>query len=97
MLAHVERYPYLFEKHQLDQYEKLRDADVLLQVNLRSFTGNYGEIQKRIARALAEAGLINFLGTDIHRPAQLPIIAQSMEDKHVQQLLASGTLLNSSL
>lgn len=94
VLAHVERYPYMFKKNSLKEYEQLRDADILLQVNLRSFIGDYGEPQKRIAKALAEVGLINFLGTDIHRAAQLPLIAQSMADKHVQQLLASGKLLN---
>ena len=97
ILAHVERYPYMYEHHRLDQYEKLRDADVLLQVNLRSFTGNYGEIQKRIARHLADAGMISFLGTDLHNPAQLAIIRESMLDQHVQNLLKSGDLLNNTL
>lgn len=97
VLAHVERYPYMFEHNKLEQYERLRDADVLLQVNLRSFTGNYGEIQKRIARALTDAGLVNFLGTDLHNTAQLPIVKQSMSDPHVQQLLRSGRLMNSQL
>lgn len=97
VLAHVERYPYLFDKQQLDEYEKLRDADVHLQVNLRSFTGNYGEIQKRIARVLAEHRMISFLGTDLHNAAQLPILAQAMADGHVQRLMESGTLLNAML
>lgn len=97
VLAHVERYPYLFDKQQLEHYEKLRDADVLLQVNLRSFTGNYGEIQKRIARVLADQRMISFLGTDLHNAAQLPILGQAMVDPHVQRLMASGTLLNASL
>ena len=61
VLAHAERYPYLFEHHKLDNYEALRDADVFLQVNLRSFTGGYGEIQKKIAKALAENEMISFI------------------------------------
>lgn len=97
VLAHVERYPYMFKKNTLKEYEQLRDADILLQVNLRSFVGDYGETQKRIAKALADAGLINFLGTDLHRTAQLPLMAQAMIDKQVQQLLAKGQLLNATL
>lgn len=97
VLAHAERYPYLFKKNALKEYEQLRDADILLQANLRSFTGDYGEVQKRIVKALAEAGLISFLGTDIHRTAQLPMLAQAMMDKHVQQLLAGRQLLNNTL
>ncbi|MFI5171056.1 MAG: tyrosine-protein phosphatase [Chitinophagales bacterium] len=97
VLAHVERYPYLFDHHKLDQYEQLRDADVLLQVNLRSFVGNYGEIQKKIARKLAENKMIDFLGTDIHNENQLPALKDAMHDHHVQQLLEDGNLVNSTL
>jgi len=96
VLAHVERYPYLFND-QLTEFEKLRDADVLLQVNLRSFIGQYGELQKKIARRLADADMIHFLGTDIHRSTQLPAISAAMEEKYVQQLLAKGGLLNATL
>lgn len=97
VLAHVERYPYMFEGNSLKYYSSLLDADVLLQVNLRSFTGQYGEIQKKIARQLAEHKMINFLGSDIHHENQLPIIQQSMKDAYVQKLLASNTLMNNQL
>ena len=97
VLAHVERYPYMFEGNSLAYYSSLLDADVLLQVNLRSFTGQYGEIQKKIARQLAEHNMINFLGTDIHHENQLPIIYQSMKDPYVQKLLIKNKLLNNQL
>ncbi len=97
VLAHVERYPYMFEGNSLAYYASLLDADVLLQVNLRSFTGQYGEIQKKIARQLAEHNMINFLGTDIHHENQLPIIYQSMKDPYVQKLLIKNKLLNNQL
>ncbi len=97
VLAHVERYPYLFENHKMAHYEQLRDADVFLQVNLRSFTGNYGIIQKKIALALAENGMISFLGTDIHNETQLSQLKKAMLNKHVQKLLLDGKLLNSQL
>ncbi len=97
VLAHVERYPYMFEGNSLQYYSSLMDADVLLQVNLRSFTGQYGEIQKKIARQLAEHNMINFLGTDIHHESQLPVIQQSMKDSYVQKLLTNNTLMNNQL
>ena len=37
ILAHAERYPYMYANNSLDYYDTLRNADVLLQVNLRSF------------------------------------------------------------
>jgi len=97
VLAHVERYPFMYEGNSLNYYSGLMDADVLLQVNLRSFTGQYGEIQKKIARQLAEHNMINFLGTDIHHENQLPVIHQSLKDPYVQKLLANNTLMNKQL
>lgn len=97
VLAHVERYPYMFENNKLSYYAGLMDAEVFLQVNLRSFAGNYGEVQKKIARLLAENEMISFLGTDIHHESQLPILHQAMKDPHVQGLLRQGKLMNQKI
>ncbi len=97
ILAHAERYPYMFENGKLDYYESLRDKEIFLQVNLRSFTGNYGEIQKRIARMLAEKNMVDFLGTDLHKPIQLKIIEDALHDTHVQKLMKENKLLNKTL
>lgn len=97
ILAHVERYPYMFENNRLDYYESLRDKEVFLQVNLRSFTGNYGDIQRKIARQLAEKNMIDFLGTDLHKPVQLKLIEDALHDTYVQKLLTENNLYNKSL
>jgi len=97
VLAHVERYPYLFEHQQLGEYQNLIDADVMLQVNIRSFAGVYGEIQKKIAKKLAAHDMIHFLGTDIHHQSQLPTIQAAMQDVSVQKLLIADKLKNKFL
>ena len=97
VLAHCERYPYMFENGKLNYYEKLKDADVLLQVNIRSFLGQYGEIQKKIARKLAANDMIDFLGTDIHNEMQLPMLKDALQDEYVQHLLNSNQLKNALL
>ena len=94
ILAHAERYPYMYANNSLDYYDTLRNADVLLQVNLRSFLGHYGEIQKKIARKLATEHMIDFLGTDMHNELQIPMLEEAMADDYVQALLKSGTLKN---
>jgi protein-tyrosine phosphatase len=94
VLAHAERYPYLFENQQLSGYERLADADVLLQVNIRSFIGGYGEIQKKIARKLAEHDMIDFLGTDLHNQSQIAGLQIAMHDPIVQKLILSDRLKN---
>ncbi len=96
VLAHVERFPYMFTDD-LNYYSDLKDADVLFQVNLRSFIGQYGETQRKIARALADNNMIDFLGTDLHRQNQLPFLEMAMKDSYVQKLLKQNKLLNKQL
>jgi len=97
ILAHVERYVYMFDQGKLDYYQQLKDADVLLQVNIRSFLGQYGEIPKKIARKLAVNNMIDYLGTDLHNEAQLPMIKDALNDAYIQNLLKGNTLKNNLL
>jgi len=97
ILAHVERYVYMFDQGKLDYYQQLKDADVLLQVNIRSFLGQYGEMPKKIARKLAVNNMIDYLGTDLHNEAQLPMIKDALNDAYIQNLLKGNTLKNNLL
>ncbi|MFT7589011.1 MAG: protein-tyrosine phosphatase [Limisphaerales bacterium] len=97
VLAHPERYPYMYEDGNIDQYKKLVDRGVLLQVNLRSFAGGHSEISQKIARALVDEGLVDLLGTDMHRMMHLPDLKKIQTDRWYHKLLDSGSLLNSQL
>ena len=63
ILAHPERYVYMNS----DNYNKLRDKGIKFQINLFSFTGHYGEQAKKKSEWLAEQGMIDYVGSDIHR------------------------------
>ena len=63
VLVHPERYPYLT----LNDFQKLVDNDVLLQVNYESIIGKYGFASKRMAKKLLKNNLVHLLGTDVHR------------------------------
>ena len=63
VLVHPERYPYLT----LNDFQKLVDNDVLLQVNYESIIGKYGFASKRMAKKLFKNNLVHLLGTDVHR------------------------------
>lgn len=67
VLVHPERYPYL----KLEDYQKLVDADVLLQINYESILGVYGRDVKRKVKYLLKNNLVSFVGTDIHRKDSL--------------------------
>jgi tyrosine-protein phosphatase YwqE len=64
VLAHPERYVYFH--HQLDTLAELRENGVLLQINLNSLSGYYGEGARRVAEKLINQGLVDLAGTDAH-------------------------------
>jgi tyrosine-protein phosphatase YwqE len=92
ILAHPER--YLYYKTKLDVFGAF-DCD--LQVNLLSLSGYYGPEQKKLGVYLIENDLVKFLGTDIHRSAQLKYLQKLLKDKKMMKLLESKIFKNSSL
>lgn len=63
ILAHPERYRYMEEK----DYHNLKEKGILFQMNLLSLVGAYGETARKKAEWLLGKGMIDFLGTDVHR------------------------------
>lgn len=64
ILAHPER--YVFYHNNFKEYEKLKNAGCLFQLNLLSTVDYYGKIIGKIAEKLLKNGLIDFVGSDIH-------------------------------
>ncbi len=94
VLAHPERYHYF---HDLRTIEEISEKGVLLQVNLLSFTGYYGEHEKRMATSLLVAGLIDLLGTDLHNERQLYHLKEFRVSNKIKKLLENGAFKNNSL
>lgn len=63
ILAHPERYRYMEES----DYRKWKEMGLLFQSNLISFVGGYGETACRKAEWLLKEGMVDLLGSDIHR------------------------------
>ena len=72
VLAHPERYQY---EQDLEKYRKLKQHGVLLQLNMLSATGYYGPAVKNMALQLLDAGLYDFLGTDMHHERHAALVA----------------------
>ncbi len=77
ILAHPERYVYM----SLDDYHKLKDMDIKFQMNLFSPVGMYGHTVQKRAEWLLKKGMIDTLGSDLHRLRGLEdiIATQSMK------------------
>lgn len=94
ILAHPERYGYYHQE--FSQYEDLSRAGCYLQCNLLSFTGYYGEMVRRVAEQLAERGMVDFLGTDLHHDRHLENLQAMTLTPALAQVLEKG-VLNGSL
>ena len=62
LLAHPERYAYMFKP----DYERLTDMGVLLQLNVLSLAGAYGEGARQKALRLLHTDSYSYVGTDLH-------------------------------
>lgn len=98
VLAHPERYQYFWDLKDIAPVAALRERGALLQVNITSFAGTRGKRASWIANELCRAGLVDFVGTDIHRAAQLEVLRRAAHlNVDFRQLLASQSLRNLQL
>jgi len=96
VLAHPERYVYLFENYN-EQLVDLHSKGVLFQVNINSLSGYYSRPAKKIAEYLIDQELVSFLGTDIHGKRHFESLLQSRETNHYKKALAQPLLNNKLL
>ena len=64
LLAHPERYNFYYNN--FDEYQKLKKAGCLFQLNLLSIVGYYGEPVFNVAKKILNLGMYDFVGSDVH-------------------------------
>jgi tyrosine-protein phosphatase YwqE len=67
VIAHPERYMYASKP----MYKRWKDREYLFQLNLFSLSGVYGKPAEEKARMLLKEGFYDYVGTDLHRVANL--------------------------
>lgn len=96
VLAHPERYVYLHGP-KMELYTKLKEMDVLFQVNMLSFIGYYSKPIQKAARDLTKAGMIDLLGSDMHNKRHLEAMPGALQDEYLLRVLNQPNLLNHKL
>lgn len=94
ILAHPERYNFLHNN--FSEYQKLKEAGCLFQVNLLSLTPYYGKQVQKIASELLKNNLIDFAGSDLHHEKHftaLKTVHLSKDYKQLQPILEKNALL----
>jgi len=84
VLAHPER--YLFYHNNFNEYEKLKRAGCLFQLNLLSVVGYYGSAITKIAEQLLQKGMYSFAGSDVHHDNHLSAFNKVVKLKDLNPL-----------
>lgn len=92
VLAHPERYGYWHQ--QFSRLEELKERGVYFQVNTISLSGYYSYPTKRMAEKLIDAGMTDFLGSDLHNHQSLELLMQTLTEPSLEKAMISGKLLN---
>jgi protein-tyrosine phosphatase len=92
ILAHPERYTYWHKD--FSKLEDLKHRDVLFQLNTISLSGYYSAPTKKISEKLIDAGMIDFLGSDLHNFNYFGLLKEALYEPYLEKLLASGNLKN---
>lgn len=95
VLAHPERYNYFHSDFK--KYNSFVEKGVLLQLNINSLTGFYSDSTRKIAQEMINQNMISFLGSDCHHNGHVDLMKKVVFEKHLHQLVNSGTLLNQTL
>ncbi len=97
VLAHPERYLY-YSTSNRERYRQLHDTGLLFQINLLSLAGAYSKTEKQTAEWLLEQGMVDFIGTDLHRMGHADCIDTYLNSKDYKKHSKHfGSLLNDTL
>lgn len=92
VLAHPER--YTFYHNNFNEYQKLKKAGCLFQLNLLSVVGYYGENVAKTAQKLLSQGLIDFASSDTHHQKHIDSFEGKVLLKDIKPL--QDCIINSS-
>ncbi len=80
VLAHCERYADLQANPNL--VKAIRQGGGLVQINLMSLIGRYGEAHKKASWSMLEMGLVDIVATDLHNPRDAFRVKEALVELH---------------
>jgi protein-tyrosine phosphatase len=85
VFAHPERYNYYYKR--LDELKTIRDSGCIFQSNILSFSGYYGPSAQQCAEWMAEKGMVDLLGSDLHHERHLEALRNLKLTKALTKVL----------
>jgi len=90
VLAHPERYTYL---KTLEDFKSLKIQGILLQINIKSLKSRSKHTNSMVKK-LIQSGLVDFIGSDVHRMHDVLKMEQILKTKEYQTIIKNNNLLN---
>ncbi len=94
VLAHPERY---FFFNDIKDYYDLKDLGLLFQINLVSLHGFYGKKAKKSVEEIIDAGLVDFIGSDIHSEKYVEAFDKTLKNKAYSKIFEKNYIKNDFL
>ena len=88
IMAHPERFLYYHRNR--ERYRHLHDAGNLFQINILSLAGHYGSSTKKVAEWMLSEGMVDFIGTDLHKHSHADAIEAYLCSRDYRRLRDSG-------
>jgi len=95
ILAHPERYTFFASRP--EKYNKLKESGLSFQLNVNSTDSFYGSKAKSAAKYLVENGLVDFVGSDTHRPNYVEALQKSINSKIFKSIEEKNVIKNNYL
>jgi tyrosine-protein phosphatase YwqE len=95
VLAHPERYPYLFGN--MHYFSKLISLGCELQLNLLSLTDHYGKGPQKTALELLHRRFYKWAGTDVHHMGHIDMLHQLLRSTRLMNKIVEYPFRNKGL
>lgn len=92
VLAHPERYTYFSQN--LEKYNQIKEAGLSFQINVNSTNNFYGKKAKKAVEYLINNGLVDFVGSDTHRPNYVDALKDSINSKIFRKIEEKNEIKN---
>jgi tyrosine-protein phosphatase YwqE len=90
LLAHPERYEYLFDNEKM--IKRLIDLQVEFQVSVPSLGGMYGPEIKKMAQNMIKNRYVHCIGSDLHRYPQVEMIKKAARSRYLDKAVKKGLI-----
>jgi tyrosine-protein phosphatase YwqE len=95
VFAHPERYNYYYKR--LAELKAIRDSGCIFQSNILSFSGYYGPAAMQCAEWMADKGMVDLLGSDLHHERHLEALRQLKLTKALSKVMDNMAYPNNSV